>query len=51
MEQAQAALAEAVRLADTRLPQLDSRDVGDLWHYRLVADILLREAQELIERK
>jgi len=47
----QAALAEAVQLAETRLPQLDSGDPGALWHHWLIAHILLREARALIEKK
>lgn len=44
-EDARKTLSEVVQLAQNRLPRLDSGDLGEDWPVRLVAHILLREAQ------
>jgi hypothetical protein len=48
-EEARAALAKGVELAEKRLPKLDSADLGDGWADWLIGHILMREAQGLIE--
>ena len=48
-DEARAALGKAVELTQTKLPRLDSGDLGQLWHDLVVAHILLREAKALIE--
>jgi serine/threonine-protein kinase len=48
-DEARAALARGVAIAQTNLPQRDSGDLGEDWADWLVAHILLREAQALIE--
>jgi tetratricopeptide (TPR) repeat protein len=50
-EEARATLAQAVKIADTRLAKLDDGDLGGSWYDWLTAHILLREAKELIEKK
>ncbi len=47
--EAGAALTKAAGIARTKLPQLDSGDLGDGWWDYLLAQMLLREAQGLIE--
>jgi eukaryotic-like serine/threonine-protein kinase len=49
-EQARAALASATLLAQTKLPQLGSRNLGGTWRDWLVAQVLLREAKAMVER-
>jgi tetratricopeptide (TPR) repeat protein len=48
-DEARAALAKAVELTQTKLPQLDSGDLGPQWWDLLIAHILLREAHALME--
>ena len=50
-DESREALKKAVEIADTQLPPLASADLGSGWHEWLIADILLREARELIEKK
>ena len=47
--EARATLAKGRELAETNLPKLDSGDLGPDWHDVLIANILMREAQGLIE--
>jgi hypothetical protein len=46
--EAQAALAKALEVAQTKLPQLGSDNLGQGWQDWLIAHILLREAKTLI---
>jgi hypothetical protein len=48
--EARAARAKANETAGTNLPKLDSGDLGGLWNYVFIANILLREAKALIEQ-
>jgi eukaryotic-like serine/threonine-protein kinase len=48
-EEARAALAKGIELAEKRLPKLNSGDLGDGWLDWLIAHILLGEAKALIE--
>jgi tetratricopeptide (TPR) repeat protein len=47
-DEARAALASAVDIAKTKLPSLDSPDLGEGWLDVLIADILMREAKGVI---
>ncbi len=46
---AQEALIAATKLIDGKLPKLDSDDLGHQWENVLIAHLLLREAQALIQ--
>ena len=48
-DEARAALAQALELSQTKLPQVGSGNVEQDWVDWLIAHILLREARELIE--
>jgi Flp pilus assembly protein TadD len=48
-DQARAALAKGVEITETKLPKIDSGDLGPDWHDRIIAQTLLREAKALIE--
>jgi tetratricopeptide (TPR) repeat protein len=50
-DRSRATLAQAVELSHSKLPKLDSGDLGESWPEWLVARILLREAGNLIEKK
>jgi hypothetical protein len=50
-DQAKLALAQAIELADTKLPKLDSGDIGGGWIDWIFAHAVLREARSLIEGK
>jgi tetratricopeptide (TPR) repeat protein/roadblock/LC7 domain-containing protein len=47
--EAREALSKATELAGTKLPKLDSRDLGPAWHTWIIAQTLLREAKALLE--
>jgi tetratricopeptide (TPR) repeat protein len=47
-EAARAALSNAIQVARTQLPSLNSPDLGGNWHDVVIADILCREAKGLI---
>jgi len=49
IEQAQSALARGVEIVQTQVPPLATGDIGRDWPDWLIAHILLREAQALIE--
>jgi tetratricopeptide (TPR) repeat protein len=49
VDEALAALAKAAEIADTQLPNIQSRWVGHGWGDLLIGHALLREARELIE--
>ena len=46
--EAREALRKATELADTKLPKLDSGDLGPSWHDWIIAQTLLREAKALL---
>ncbi len=46
---ASAALVKALEIAKTKLPQLDSGKLGGLWTDVIFANLLLREAKELMQ--
>jgi hypothetical protein len=46
---ARASLARGVEIIETRLPALDSGDLGGLWGDWNIAQVLLREAKALVE--
>jgi hypothetical protein len=48
VDEARASLSSAVDIAKTKLPSLDSPDLGDDWLDVLIADILMREAKGMI---
>ena len=50
-EDARKALAQATQVFETKLPKLESGDLGENWPEWLIARILLREARGLIEKK
>lgn len=47
--EARAALAKAVEIAETKLPKLESGDLGELWGDWIIAHVLMSEAKLLIE--
>ena len=49
--EARAALAKGVGIAETKLPKLDSGDLGEGWNDWIIAHSLMREAKMLIEGK
>jgi hypothetical protein len=49
--EAREALAKAPEIADTKLPKIESAGLQDNWADWIIAHILLREAQMLIERQ
>ena len=48
-DEARAALAKGVEIERTKLPKLESGDLGDGYLDWIIAHVLLREAQALIE--
>jgi eukaryotic-like serine/threonine-protein kinase len=48
---ARKALAQATELSETKLPKLESGDLGENWPEWLIARILLREAKELMKNR
>jgi Flp pilus assembly protein TadD len=48
-EEARSALAKGVEIAETKLPKLDSGDLGGSWNDWIIAHALLREAKAMIE--
>ena len=44
-------LAQATQVFETKLPRLESGDLGENWPEWLIARILLREAKELLENR
>jgi hypothetical protein len=42
---------QATQIFETKLPKLESGDLGDNWPESLIAHILLREAKGLIEKQ
>jgi tetratricopeptide (TPR) repeat protein len=48
-EEAHAALAKGGEIIDTKLPKLESGDIGRDWRNWIIAHTLLKEAKELIE--
>jgi hypothetical protein len=49
-DEARAALSSGLKLADAKLPRLESGDLGRFWPDLVRADVLMREAKALIER-
>ena len=49
VDESRTALAKAYEIVDTRMPKLESGDLGVSWHDWLMAQILLREAKQLID--
>ena len=49
LDEARAALAKGVAIAETKLAKIESGDLGHFWPYWVPADVLLREAKALIE--
>ncbi len=51
--EARAAFAKGIEIAEARLPKLDSGDLGTEWYWRdwIVAHALMTEARTLIERQ
>jgi hypothetical protein len=47
--QARVALAKGIDTIDTKLPKLDSSDIGPSWNDWIIARVLIREAKGLIE--
>ncbi len=47
--EARAALAKGVEIDQTKLPKLDSGDLGEAWAEWIIAHALMREAKALIE--
>jgi eukaryotic-like serine/threonine-protein kinase len=50
-EEARKALSQAAELSETKLPKLESGDLGENWPEWLIARILLREAKGVVETK
>jgi len=50
LDEARAALSNGLKLADAKLPRLESGDLGRFWPDWVWADVLMREAKALIER-
>ena len=50
-EDARKSLAQATQAFETKLPKLESGDLGENWPEWLVARILLREAKGVVEAK
>jgi len=48
-EEARSSLAKGVEIIDTKLPKLESGDIGADWENWIIAHALLKEAKELIE--
>ena len=48
LEAARASLAKAVKIADQNIPKNNARDLGNQWSDCLIAQVLLREANNLI---
>ena len=48
-DEARAALAKGVEIERTKLPKLESGDLGGDWLHWIIAHALMREAQALIE--
>jgi eukaryotic-like serine/threonine-protein kinase len=48
-EEARATLAKAVKIAGANMPKPDSQNYGLVWNDWLICEILMREAQSLIE--
>jgi eukaryotic-like serine/threonine-protein kinase len=49
VDESRATLAKAIEIERTKLPKLDSGDLGENWMDWIIAHVLLREAQTLIE--
>jgi tetratricopeptide (TPR) repeat protein len=49
LDEARAALATGLEIADTKLPKIESGDLGPYWPDWVFADTLMREARALIE--
>ncbi len=48
-DEARAALAKGVEIAETKLPKSDNSNLGGDWNDWIIAHILLRETKALIE--
>jgi hypothetical protein len=48
--ESRAALAKGIEFIETKLPKLESGDLGIAWNDWLTAQVLLNEAKALIER-
>ncbi|MEI6394682.1 MAG: hypothetical protein WCT12_26710, partial [Verrucomicrobiota bacterium] len=48
-DQARVALAKGGKIAEAKLPKLDSGDLGSSWHDWIIAHALMREAKGLVE--
>ena len=49
LDEAHAAMARGLAIADTKLPKVESGDLGYWWRDWVFADVLMREAKALIE--
>jgi tetratricopeptide (TPR) repeat protein len=49
LEEARAVLARGLKIADTKLPKIESGDLGPYWPDWVFADMLMHEAKALIE--
>ena len=49
LDQALAALARGLEIANTKQPKLENGDLGRSWNGWVFADMLMREAKALIE--
>jgi hypothetical protein len=47
-DDARSALAKAVEIVETKLPKVETGDIGDLWGDWIIAHVLLKEATVLI---
>ena len=50
-EEAHAALAKGIAIVETKLPQLETGDIGDYWVDWIIARALMNEAKALVEGK
>ena len=50
-DKARKSLAQATQVFNTKLPKLESGDLGENWPQWLIARILLREAKSVVETK
>jgi hypothetical protein len=48
-DEAQAALASGISIAETNMPHFGSHNLGGNWKDVVIARVLLREAQSLVE--
>ena len=49
LDEARVALRRGLEIADTKLPKVESGDLGESWDEWVFAQVLMREAKALIE--